>query len=71
MVIIAVIVFVIFILVAHAFAPQGYCWTADTVSRLADPGHSYAWILRAGMIAYGLLLIAAELLFNIKALARW
>ncbi len=59
MLIIAVIVFVIFIIIAHLFAPGNYNWKADTVSRLADPGHPHAWILRAGMIIYGIILIAA------------
>lgn len=59
MIIIAVIVFVIFIITAHIFAPEGYSWRADTVSRLANPGHPYSWILRLGMICYGIILIAA------------
>jgi len=59
MIIIAVIVFTVFIIIAHIFAPEGYNWKAETVSRLADQGHPYAWILRTGMIAYGIILIAS------------
>jgi|GEM_PF-4161853 len=54
---IAVAVFVSFIITAHAFAPRGYRWTSETVSRLADSRHPHAWIIRAGMIIYGVILI--------------
>ncbi len=59
MVIIAITVFVLSIIIAHILAPEGYNWKTETVSRLANPGHPYAWILRAGMIAYGILLVTA------------
>ncbi|MBI9106398.1 MAG: DUF998 domain-containing protein [Spirochaetales bacterium] len=68
MIIIAVIVFVVFIIIAHVFAPKGYSWTADTVSRLADPVHPYAWILRIGMISYGIILIAGTRDYSLSSI---
>ncbi|MBI9104375.1 MAG: DUF998 domain-containing protein [Spirochaetales bacterium] len=59
MVIVAIVVFIIFIILAHAFAPAGYRWKSETVSRLADSGHPHRWILKVGMVAYGMLLIAS------------
>lgn len=68
MIIIAVTVFITFIIIAHIFAPQGYSWKSETVSRLADSENSRAWILRTGMISYGIILIIATLELSFPAI---
>ncbi len=53
----AVICFVLIILIAHFFAPAGYDWRRNTVSDLASQGHAYKWIMQAGLIGFGGMLL--------------
>lgn len=57
----SVLFFALVVLVAHVLRPAGYDWKRDTVSRLAMPGHRFAWVLRLGMVAYGGSLAVATL----------
>jgi hypothetical membrane protein len=47
------------IIVAHFFAPPGYVWTQNTISELASQGHAYKWIMQAGLIGFGALILLA------------
>ncbi len=47
-----------FIVAGHLFAPPEYDWTANSISELAAQGMPNGWIMRAGFIGFGLLLIA-------------
>jgi hypothetical membrane protein len=49
------------IVLAQVVAPPGYDWTRHTISDLAAQGQSHAWIMRAGFISFGLLVIAGLL----------
>ena len=54
---IAVAYFIVIIVLAHFFAPAGYDWTQNTISELASQGHTYKWIMQAGLIGFGFILI--------------
>lgn len=54
---IAVAYFVAVIVLAHFFIPPIYDWTQNTISDLASQGHAYKWIMQAGFIGFGLLLV--------------
>ncbi len=49
----------VFILLAHLAAPGEYRWTQHTISQLAAQGYGQAWIMRAGFIVVGRLVLAA------------
>ncbi len=53
---ISVAYFVAVIVIAHFFTPPGYRWTYHTISDLASQGHTYKWIMQAGLIGFGLLI---------------
>jgi hypothetical protein len=61
LILLAVVTFVATILLAQLVAPPDYDWTRHTVSELAAQGQEHAWVMRAGLVAYGLLLTAALL----------
>jgi hypothetical membrane protein len=65
----AVLYFVVFIVLAHFFAPPGYVWTRNTISDLGSQGHVHKWMMQAGFIGFGFLL-AAGLLFKFLDLGR-
>jgi hypothetical membrane protein len=54
---VAVIYFISVIIIAHFFTPVGYDWTQNTISDLAAQGHSYKWIMQAGLVGFGSTLI--------------
>ena len=47
---------------AHAVAVAPYSWRDNTISELASQGYSRAWIMRAGFIGFGALVIAGAVL---------
>jgi len=53
----AVAYFVLIIVAAHFFVPPNYDWTQNTISDLASQGHSHKWIMQAGLIGFGFILI--------------
>jgi hypothetical membrane protein len=53
---IAIAYWIVIIVVAHLFPPPGYGWTRNTISDLASQGHTYKWIMQAGMIGFGILI---------------
>ncbi len=55
---IAVLYFVFVIVLAHFFVPPNYDWTQNTISDLASQGHTYKWIMQAGLSGFGLILLA-------------
>jgi hypothetical protein len=63
----AVIYWLVIILLAHFFAPPGYAWMHNTISDLASQGHTYKWIMQAGMIGFGALVISAVGLACLRA----
>jgi hypothetical membrane protein len=58
---VAVVSFVFVIVLAQVVAPPGYDWTRHTISDLAAQSQPHAWIMRAGFISFGLLVIAGLL----------
>jgi len=54
---VAVTYFVSVIIIAHFFTSVGYDWTQNTISDLAAQGHSYKWIMQAGLVGFGSALI--------------
>lgn len=40
---------------AQSVAPPSYNWLVKTVSALGAQGYPYGWIMRVGMIGYGLM----------------
>ena len=54
---IAVAYFILVIVVAHFFAPPNYTFTQNTISELASQGHTYKWVMQAGLIGFGATLI--------------
>ena len=55
----AVTYWIAIILIAHFFAPPGYVWTQNTISELASQGHTYKWIMQAGLSGFGALIVLA------------
>jgi hypothetical membrane protein len=55
----AVTYWIAVIIIAHFFAPPGYIWTKNTISELASQGHTYKWIMQAGLSGFGALIILA------------
>ena len=62
----AVTYWIAIILVAHLFIPPGYIWTQNTISELASQGHTYKWIMQAGLSGFGALIVLAVGLFIFK-----
>lgn len=62
----AVVFFVAVITVAHLFAPSAYSFTQNTVSDLGAQGYSLAWIMRSGLMGFGLLISAAMAVSLVK-----
>ena len=63
----AVTYWIAIILVAHLFTPPGYTWTQNTISELASQGHTYKWIMQAGLSGFGALITLAVGLSIFKA----
>lgn len=61
----SVISFVLIIIVAHGFAPSDYVWWQRTISELAAQNLPLAWIMRAGFISFGIMLVA-QVLWSFK-----
>lgn len=55
----AVAYWLVVIVIAHFFAPPGYVWTENTISELASQGHTYKWIMQAGLMGFGVLIMLA------------
>ena len=55
----AVAYWLVLIVIAHFFAPPGYVWTQNTISELASQGHTYKWIMQAGLMGFGALIMLA------------
>lgn len=47
---------------AHFAASRQYSWTQNTISDLGAQGYSRGWILRMGLIGFGLMMISGILL---------
>jgi len=45
------------IVLAHLLAPEAYSWQRHSISQLAAQGYVLAWIMRAGFIGFGLLML--------------
>ena len=56
----AVFYFIAAIVFAHFFIPPNYDWTQNTISDLASQGHIYKWIMQAGFVGFGFLLVAGS-----------
>ena len=52
----SILYFLVVIIIAHLFAPQGYNRTNNTISELGSQGHTKKWIMQAGFVGFGLLL---------------
>ena len=63
----AVTYWIVVIILAHSFVPPGYRWTQNTISELASQGHTYQWIMQAGLMGFGLLVMLAVALTGFKA----
>jgi hypothetical membrane protein len=57
---VAYITFVI--ILAHLLSPASYDWTHNTISDLAAQGYQHSWVMRAGFIGFGALVIFAGLI---------
>lgn len=55
----AVTYWIAIIVLAHFFVPPGYVWTKNTISELASQGHTYKWIMQAGLMGFGILVMLA------------
>jgi hypothetical membrane protein len=62
---IPVVYFAVMIVAAHIRAPEGYRWTQNTISDLGCQKYERNWIMRAGFIGFGLLLVG---LLGVKSL---
>lgn len=60
---VAVLYFMIVIVLAHFFVPPIYDWTQNTISDLASQGHTYKWIMQAGLIGFGSFLAASSMYY--------
>ena len=56
---VAVTYWLAIIVIAHFFPPPGYVWTQNTISELASQGHTYKWIMQAGLSGFGALIMLA------------
>ena len=54
--VISTILFVVFIFVAHFFAPNNYDWTKNTISDLGSQGYDKRLIMQSGFLVFGLIL---------------
>ena len=57
---VAYITFVI--ILAHLLSPESYDWTINTISDLAAQGYQRSWIMQAGFIGFGVMVILAGLI---------
>jgi hypothetical membrane protein len=64
----AVAYWIVIIVTAHFFSQPGYQWTENTISELASQGHTYKWIMQAGITGFGalIMLAAGQALFKRK-----
>lgn len=53
---VSVIYFIVFIALAHWFAPENYSWIRRTISDLGSQGYSNNIIMQSGFIGFGILL---------------
>ena len=58
---VAVIWIVVMIVIAHAVAPSTYHWREHTISQLAAQRYALAWIMRAGFVGFGGLVVIGAL----------
>lgn len=63
----AVIYWLVIIVIAHFFAPPGYDWMQNTISELTSQGHDHKWIMQAGLMGFGALVILAVAVTSIRA----
>lgn len=49
----------VFIVLAHLLAPDEYVLYRNSISQLAGQGYDLAWVMRAGFIAFGILVLIA------------
>lgn len=68
---IAVVCFVAFIGTAHLFAPPAYVWAEHTISQLAAQGYGNAWMMRAGFLVFGSLVVLGAVQKTRTAPGRW
>lgn len=65
MVFISVLYFILVIIVASFFTPEGYSLLTNTISEMASQQLPNAWIMRVGFIGFGVIM-SAGLGFDIK-----
>lgn len=54
----AVAFFIGVIIIAHLITPETYSFTGNTVSELAAQGYANAWLVRLGLVVFGLAIIS-------------
>jgi hypothetical membrane protein len=57
----AVVFVTLSLIIAHIIAPTSYDWTQHTISQLAAQGYDMSWIMNAGFIGFGALVLAGAL----------
>lgn len=53
----AIVLLGLVIVWAHLIAPDEYVWTVRTISDLGSQGYPLAWLMRAGFLIFGILLL--------------
>ena len=54
----AVVFVLLALFIAHIIAPTSYDWTQHTISQLAAQGYELSWVMNAGFIGFGTLVLA-------------
>ena len=68
---IAVIYIVVIILIAHIVVSPSYVWSENTISQLGAQSYQYSWIMRAGFIGFGSLVILGAVQRIKKTRSLW
>lgn len=64
--ILASLLFVIIIVIAHIAAPIDYHWTEHTISHLGAQSYDHAWIMQTGFLTFGIAVALGVLLNGIS-----
>ena len=67
---VAVAFMVVVLLVAHVAAIAPYSWRDNTISELGSQGYARAWIMRAGFLGFGSLVLVGAIQ-RVRAQRRW
>jgi hypothetical membrane protein len=57
----AVVFVLLALIIAHIIAPTSYDWTQHTISQLAAQGYELSWVMNAGFIGFGTLVLAGAM----------